>query len=133
MESTTIHPLTVTIESSSGVLTTGHSYLLTCIISVDEASVLDEASGSGSVSYTYTYTWLKDGSVVSGQNSSTYFFSSLDKTNSGLYSCRVSVGSMTVTSEGVNITVQSELGITISNKYIIIEAYKVTRILSVQN
>ena len=117
MESTAIQPLTVTIESSSGVLTAGHSHILTCRINVDEASVLDEASGSGSVSYTYTYMWLKDGSVVSGQNSSTYSFSSLDKTDSGLYSCRVSVGTMNVTSEGVNITVQSELGITISNKY----------------
>ena len=128
MESTAIHNLTVTIESSSGVLTAGHSHVLTCIISIDEASV-DEASGSGSVSYTYTYMWLKDGSVVSGQNSSTYSFSSLDKTDSGLYSCRVSVGTMNVTSEGVNITVQSELGITISNKYIIIEAYKASYLL----
>ena len=58
----------------------------------------------------YTYMWLKDGSVVSGQTSSTYSFSPLLMVHSGRYSCRVSVGSMTVTSEGVDITVESESG-----------------------
>ena len=58
----------------------------------------------------YTYMWLKDGSVVSGQTSSTYSFSPLLMVHSGRYSCRVSVGSMAVTSEGVDITVESELG-----------------------
>ena len=60
----------------------------------------------------YTYIWLKDGSVVSGQTSSTYFFSPLLAVHSGQYSCRVIVGSMNVTSEGVDITLQSELSIT---------------------
>ena len=60
----------------------------------------------------YTYMWLKDGSVVSGQTSSTYFFSPLLAVHSGQYSCRVIVGSMNVTSEGVDITLQSELSIT---------------------
>ena len=58
----------------------------------------------------YTYMWLKDGNVVSGQISTTYSFSPLLVVHSGRYSCRVSVGSMTMTSEGVNITVESESG-----------------------
>ena len=56
----------------------------------------------------YTYMWLRNGSVVSGQNSSTYsFFSHL----SVHYSCQVSLGSLTVTSEAVEIIVGGELGI----------------------
>ena len=83
---TTIPPLTVRIVSSGGTLT--------C-----------EASGGGSM--TYTYMWLKDDSEVSGQTSSTYSFSPLMERDSGQYSCRVSDGSMTVTSE---VTVESESG-----------------------
>ena len=64
------------------------------------------ASGGGSMAY--TYTWLKDGTVVSGQTSSTYSFSPLMKTDSGRYSCRVSVGSTNFTSEAVTITVVGE-------------------------
>ena len=58
----------------------------------------------------YTYMWLKDGSVVSGQTSSTYSFSPLLAVHSGQYRCKVSVGSMTMTSEGVDIIVESKLG-----------------------
>ena len=93
----TIPPLTVKIVSSGGTLRAGQNHMLTC-----------EASGGESMEY--TYTWLKDGSVVSGQTSSTYFFSPLLVVHSGIYSCRVSVGSMAVTSEVVNITVESKLG-----------------------
>ena len=64
------------------------------------------ASGGGSMAY--TYTWLKDGSVVSDQTSSKYSFSSLMKTDSGRYNCRVSVGSTNLTSEAVTITVVGE-------------------------
>ena len=94
---TTILPLTVRIISSGGTLRAGQNHVLTC-----------EASGGGSM--TYTYMWLKDGSVVSGHTSSTYSFSPLLAVHSGRYSCQVSVGSMTVTSEGVDITVESESG-----------------------
>ena len=73
----------------------GQNHVLTC-----------EASGGGSVAY--TYMWLKDGSVVSGQTSFTYTFSPLLLVHSGQYSCLVSDGSKTVTSEGVDITVESE-------------------------
>ena len=46
---------------------------------------------------------------VSSQTSSTYSFTSLEVANSGQYSCQVRVGSMTVASEGVDITVLGEL------------------------
>ena len=83
------------LTESGGTLTAGQNYTLTCT-----------ASGGGSMAY--TYMWLKDGSVVSGQTSSTYSFSPLNKTDSGLYSCQVIVGSMNVTSS-VNITVVGKL------------------------
>ena len=94
---TTIPPLTVRIVSSGGTLSAGQNHVLTC-----------EASGGEFM--LYTYMWLKDGSVVSGQTSSTYSFSPLVVVHSGQYSCRVPVGSMIVTSEGVDITVESESG-----------------------
>ena len=56
----------------------------------------------------YTYTWLRNGSVVSGQTSSTYSFSPLRVTESGRYNCRVSVGSRNTTSEAVIIAVEGE-------------------------
>ena len=89
----TIPPLTVKIVSSGGTLKAGQNYTLTC-----------EASGGRSMAY--TYMWLKDGSVVSGQTSSTYSFSPLLVVHSGQYHCRVSP----LTSEGINITVESESG-----------------------
>ena len=92
---TTIPPLTVSIVSSGGTLRAGQNHILTCEASRDE-------------SMAYTYMWLKDGSVLSGQTSSTYSFSPLLVVHSGRYSCRVIVGSMNVTSEGVDITVESK-------------------------
>ena len=61
----------------------------------------------------YTYMWLKDGREVSGRTSSTYSFSPLLAVHSGRYSCRVSVGSLTVTSESVDITVVGKSGMII--------------------
>ena len=84
------------IVSSGGALRTGQNHILTC-----------EAGGGGSMAY--TYMWLRNGSVVSGQTSSTYSFSPLLVVHSGQYFCQVSDGSMNVTSENVNITVESEL------------------------
>ena len=49
----------------------------------------------------YTYMWLKNGSVVPGQTSSTYSFSPLRMTDYGGYSCRVRVGSTTMTTSSV--------------------------------
>ena len=85
------------LTQSGGTLTEEQNYMLRCT-----------ASGGGSM--VYTYMWLKDGSVVSGQNSSTYSFSPLRLTDSGRYSCQVRVGSTTTsTSREVNITVVGEL------------------------
>ena len=94
---TPIEQLNVMLTGIGGTLTEGQNHILTC-----------EASGGESMPY--TYMWLKDGNVVSGQTSSTYSFFPLLAVHSGQYSCRVSVGSMTVTSESVDITVESESG-----------------------
>ena len=93
--STALPQMNVIVTGGSGTLTAGQNHLLTCT-----------ASGGGSMAY--TYTWLKNGSVVSGLTSPTYSFSPLLVVHSGQYSCRVTVGSMTVTSEGVDITVVGE-------------------------
>ena len=91
--------LNVMLTGSGGTITEGQNYVITC-----------EANGGRSMAYA-SYMWLKDGIVVSGQNSSMYSFSPLLVVHSGRYSCQVSDGSMTMTSEGVNITVESKLGI----------------------
>ena len=57
----------------------------------------------------HTFMWLKDGSEVSGQTSFTYSFTPLEVADFGRYSCQVRVGSMTVASEGVDITVLGKL------------------------
>ena len=87
------------LTGSGDILTAGQNHMLTC-----------EASGGGSMAY--IYMWLKNNSIVSGQTSSTYSFSPLLVVHSGQYSCRVSVGSMTVPSEDVDITVVGESDIT---------------------
>ena len=70
--------------------------MLTCI-----------ASGGGSMAY--IYEWLKNGSLVPGQNSSMYSFTPLLIADSGQYSCQVTVGSMTMNTSGVvSITVVGE-------------------------
>ena len=99
MEPTTIPPLTIKIVSSGGTLSAGQNHTLTC-----------QASGGRSMAY--TYTWLRNGSVVSGETSSTYSFSPLHVADSGIYNCRVTDGSVNVTSEGVDITVVGESDVT---------------------
>ena len=85
------------LNGSGCTLTEGKKHMLTC-----------EASGGGSMAY--TYMWLRNGSVVSGQTSSTYSFSPLRVSDSGEYSCQVRVGSTTMnTSREVTITVVCEL------------------------
>ena len=85
------------LTGSGGTPTVGQDYMLTCT-----------ASGGGSMAY--TYIWLRNGSVVSGQTLSTYSFSPLRRTDSGQYSCRVRVGSTTITtSREVTIIVVGEL------------------------
>ena len=84
------------LNGSGGTLAAGQNHILTC-----------EASGGGSMKY--TYTWLRNGSVVSGQTSSSYSFSPLLVVHSGQYSCQVTVGTMNVTSRSVSITVVGKL------------------------
>ena len=88
--------LNVMLTGSEGTLTEGQNHMFTCT-----------ASGGGSMAY--TYMWLKNGSVVSGQTSSTYSFSPLRVTDSGQYMCQVSLGSTNMLSETVTITVMREL------------------------
>ena len=87
--------INVTLTGSGGTLTEGQNYVLTC-------------TASGGRSTAYTYMWLKNGSVVSDQTSSTYSFTPLREADSGQYICRVSVGFRNMTSETVTITVVGE-------------------------
>ena len=64
----------------------------------------------------YTYMWLRNDSEVSGQNSFTYSFSPLLVVYSVQYSCQVSLGSLSMTSEAVNIIVGGKLGNYFLNK-----------------
>ncbi len=83
------------ITGGGGVFTVGASHSLTC-------------TASGGASLTYTYQWLRyDGDIV-GETSSTISFSTLREDDVGRYNCRVSVGSMTTTSDDVVINVEGE-------------------------
>ena len=85
------------LTGSGGTPTEGQNYMLTCTASV-----------GGSMAY--TYMWLRNGSVVPGQTSSTYSFTPLEKTDSGQYKCQVRVGSTIMeTSREVTINVVGEL------------------------
>ena len=109
----TIHPLStelpllnVMLTGSGGTLTEGQNHALTCT-----------ASGGGSMAY--NYIWLRNGTVVPGQNSSTYSFSPLLVADSGQYSCQVTVGSMTMNISGVvSITVVGE-SVVIGKKFVL--------------
>ena len=97
LTATVLPPLNVMLNGSGSTPTKGQNYTLTCT-----------TSGGGSMAY--TYMWLKDGTVVSGQTSSTYSFFPLNVTDPGRYNCRVRVGSTTMnTSREVTITVVGEL------------------------
>ena len=102
---TVLPQLNVVLIGSGGTLTEGQNHILTCT-----------ASGGGSMAY--TYMWLSNGSIVSGQTSSTYSFSPLRVTDSGRYSCQVSLGSRNMMSEIVTITVVGESCIT---QYVLIK------------
>ena len=81
-----------------GVFTVGTSHSLTC-------------TASGGASMNYTYQWLRyDGDIV-GETSSTISFSPLLEADVGLYNCRVSDGSVNITSDGVEIDVEGECNV----------------------
>ena len=91
----TIPPLGVTITGGGGIFTAGTSRNLTC-------------TASGGEPVAYTYQWLRyDGNIVD-ETSSTISFSPLREADVGRYNCRVSDGSMTITSDGVVINVEGE-------------------------
>ena len=96
--------LNVMLTGSGGTITEGQNHMLTCT-----------ASGGGSMAY--TYMWLRNGVVVSDQNSSTYSFSPLRLTDSGRYNCQVSLGSTSMTSGAVTITIMCELDMLIFRYY----------------
>ncbi len=82
------------IAGGGGTFTVGASHSLTC-------------TASGGASMNYTYQWLRyDGDIV-GETSSTISFSSLREADVGQYNCRVSDGSMNITSTDVVINVES--------------------------
>ncbi len=88
-------PLVVMITGDGGVFRVGTSHNLTC-------------TASGGASMTYTYQWLRyDGDIV-GETSSTISFSPLREADARRYNCRVSDGSMNITSNGMVINVKGE-------------------------
>ena len=88
-------PLVVMI-TGGGTLTAGTSHSLTC-------------TASGGASMTYTYQWLRNDEVLNNQNlPNMYSFSPLREADVGRDNCRVSVSSMTITSNDVVINVEGE-------------------------
>ncbi len=83
------------ITGGGGVFTAGTSHSLTC-------------TACGGASMTYTYQWLRYDGDINDETSSTISFSPLREADVGRYNCRVSVGSMTITSENVVISVEGE-------------------------
>ncbi len=83
------------ITGGGGVFTAGASYILTC-------------TASEGASMTYTYQWLRYDGYIVGETSSTISFSPLREADVGRYNCRMSDGSMTITSDGVEINVEGE-------------------------
>ncbi len=88
-------PLVVMINGGGGVFTAGTSHSLNC-------------TARGGASMTYTYQWLRYDGDIDGETSSTIYFSPLWEADVGRYNCRVSVGTMTNTSDGVVINVEGE-------------------------
>ena len=83
----------VTLSGSGGVQVAGENYTLTCQFTGGEAVTPD------------MYRWIKDGSPLANETSGTLFFSPLWETDSGVYICEVTTGSLTGTSPNVTIAV----------------------------
>ena len=88
-------PLIIMITGSGGTFTAGTNHSLTY-------------TANGGASMTYTYQWLRNGGDIVGETSSTISFSPLREADAGRYNCRVSDGSMTITSDDVVIDVEGE-------------------------
>ena len=79
--------------SGSGDQLVGQDYTLTCQVN------------AGGETVTYVYQWIKDGTEITNATSATLSFSSLAATDSGDYTCRVTVGNQTSTSASVPINI----------------------------
>ncbi len=82
-------------DGGGDTFTVGGNISLTCTANRD-------------ISMTYTYQWLKYDRNIVGETSSTISFSPLREANVGRYGCRVSVGSINITSDSVVINVEGE-------------------------
>ena len=82
----------VSISGSDDQLV-GQSYSLTCQVNGAVRTVLVNE-----------YEWFMDGSPLAGEISKKFSFSSLADTDSGDYTCRVTVGDQTSTSASLTIT-----------------------------
>ncbi len=88
-------PLTASVSASAGPPSAGQDYTLTCFV-----------RGGGTSQP--TFQWLRNGRELRGETSIHLFFSPLALTDSGEYTCMVTVGSTTITSPGLNISVTSK-------------------------
>ena len=79
--------------SGSGDQRVGQTYTLTCQVNAGGETVTPE------------YQWIKDDTEITDETSATLSFSSLADTDSGGYTCRVTVGDQTSTSASVAIGV----------------------------
>ena len=77
--------------SGSGDQLVGQTYTLTCQVNAGGETVTPE------------YQWIKDDTEIINETSETLSFSSLADTDSGNYTCRVTVGNQTSTSASVTI------------------------------
>ena len=78
--------------NESGDQLVGQTYTLTC-----------QVNAGGHIVTVNEYEWLKDGSPLAGGTSATLNFSSLANTNSGNYTCSLTVGNQTTTSASLTL------------------------------
>ena len=86
-------PYTVYVSiSGSGDQLVGQTYTLTCQVF------------AGGHTVTPVYQWIKDGTEIADKTSETLSFSSLADTDSGDYTCRVTVEDQTSTSANLTLS-----------------------------
>ena len=79
--------------SGNGDQVVGQDYTLTCQVNAGGETVTPE------------YQWIKDDTEITDETSETLSFSSLADSDSGDYTCRVTVGDQTSTSASVTINI----------------------------
>ena len=90
---TVVDPLVVTLDGS-GSRTAGESYTLSC-------------TAIGGEDVIRSYQWDKDGTLLASRSPPGMFsLSPLKQVDTGGYTCTVTRGSMVVTSNAVNVTVE---------------------------